>query len=173
MPVFLTDQQIESLLAIEKPIRRRQIRNLKSPKKLFRGQLVARLTLTCGSRRFRLTAQRHARKDSKPRKFSIILSYEIRPKKWMNLVRCNGHHAQHTNSLEQLTGTGVAVIAANTFHVHRATERYQAFDRDAESYAIPTTAFDSFEGAVEFLCNCFGFFVPDDPYRKLHPLFAD
>lgn len=68
---------------------------------------------------------------------------------------------------------GVRSIPANTCHIHMATHRYQLAGHDAEWYAEPTAAYFSFCGAIEFIAGKFGFYIPDDPYGYLLPMFRD
>jgi hypothetical protein len=163
---ILQDIQIAALLADPKPILRGDIAKLKNGKPNRRGEIEAKLPVTSKARK-RFTVTSALRSD--PLKFSIILSYSYYGRH-INLIRCNGHHREHTNVLEKASGEGIVHIPANTFHIHRATYRYQVADMDAEWYAEPTNGYFSFKGAVEFMCSNFGFYLKDDDYGCLYPL---
>jgi hypothetical protein len=97
--------------------------------------------------------------------FSIILSYVSRGKD-INLIRCNGHHAAHTNFLEKQQ------IPRNTAHIHQLTERYQLLGKP-EGYAEPTNEYHSAASALEYLCNRFSIIDrmnENDGYTKRYPL---
>lgn len=158
MPAVISDQQISELLACPKEIALADLKQLKKPRQ---AKGSANLSIKSRQRHFRIVVNRPKSKNKN--KFSIILQVARRGK-WFNLIRCNGHHAPHENTLEKMT------IPANTFHIHRATERYQLAGRDPETYAEPTDKYDSPDSAIEFMCNNFGF-VFSDLNTKLHPLW--
>jgi hypothetical protein len=165
--VILSDARITELLADPKPVAPREVRKLKQRLRLAsRNQLTAQVSIkSTGRRNFRIAV----RKDpSRPKNFSVRLAFFIR-KRWVNLIRCNGHHTLHVNELESRTKVRVQRIPENTFHIHQATERYQTFGKDAESYAEPTDRYETFEGAVEFLCSHFGCFNSEEPGQLLLP----
>ncbi|MEX2174409.1 MAG: hypothetical protein WD872_08605 [Pirellulaceae bacterium] len=166
---ILSDAKIALLLADPKPIRRRKLAWLKIPgKPNSRSEGERCLTITSDNGRvFRVVAC----KKRRPFQFSIILAFTWY-RQQINLVRCNGHHREHTNKIEDRTKSGVRGIPANTFHIHYATQRYQLAGQAAESYAEPTSDYFSFESAIEFLCSRFGFYLSDDTYPMLYPLFG-
>lgn len=69
------------------------------------------------------------------------------------LRRFNGFSHEHTNPLED--------ESFYAFHVHQATERYQAIPgRQEEHYATPTDAYVDLAGAVEHMLSTCGFEPP-------------
>ncbi len=73
--------------------------------------------------------------------FSVILPVRVAESgRWFRLRRCNGRSHQHTNRLEGERFVG--------FHIHEATERYQAVGLNEDGYAEPTNRYGDFEGAL-------------------------
>lgn len=91
-----------------------------------------------------------------PLDFSVILAY--RPPKssqLFRLCRYNGKSHEHTNKLEKET--------FYTFHIHRATERYQVESGEREDgFAEPTTRYGDFPGALNAMLDDCGFTKPDN-----------
>ena len=152
--LVLTDAQIANLLADRKPISAAKMRKLKEQLKAKpndRRELVQSVeTRGQNGTIYHIGVRRKIDNDMD---FSVRLSIYWR-KRWINLVRCNGHHGPHNNHLER--GTADGKIPANTCHIHQATERYQLAGRDAEYFAQPSNSYHSFSSAVEFLCTHFG-----------------
>lgn len=61
------------------------------------------------------------------------------------LIRCNGKSHQHRNQVEKVT--------FYDFHIHRATERYQAVGHPEDGFAEITDRYDSFQGALDCLLS--------------------
>jgi hypothetical protein len=80
--------------------------------------------------------------------FSAILGYYlIAPQKVFLLRRYNGKH-EHTNSIERET--------FYDFHIHEATERYQALGCNEERFAVVTARYSTLVQAFDCLitdCN--------------------
>ena len=93
--------------------------------------------------------------------FSIILAVRIpKSRKLFRLRRCNGRSHQHTNHIEGVT--------FYDFHIHFATERYQAFVGAREdTYAEPTARYGDFHGALQCLIADASLEVPPDPQGHL------
>ncbi len=88
--------------------------------------------------------------------FSLILA--ILPASSTTLFRLrryNGKSHEHTNKLEHETFYG--------FHIHQATERYQAAGMDEESFAEPTDRYADLEGAIDCMISDCGFEMPPLP----------
>src|SRR4051812_18625438 len=112
MSQILTEAEIEDLLAERKPITRLQVSILNSPRKLkHKRELWSQVHLIGEKGRKYIAAVRWSIKDDQS--FSIILA---RGKGRLNLIRCNGFHAAHSNILEK------NLIPADTCHIHRITE---------------------------------------------------
>lgn len=153
-----TDEEIATILLDRKPIRLVDLAKLKAPKgKKNHQHFAASIQITGASgRAYRITARRN---QIDPMDFSVILAV-VTATGQTNLIRCNGHHGPHPNPIER------TVIPADTCHIHQITERYQRIKVSAgERYAEATTAYTTFEGAVDHLAWHFGIFVKDDPYR--------
>jgi len=79
-----------------------------------------------------------------PIDFSVILAYcPTDTNQVFRLCRYNGKSHSHTNRLEKLT--------FYSFHIHRATERYQDLGAAEDAYAEPTDKYADFNGAVACL----------------------
>lgn len=82
--------------------------------------------------------------------FSVILAVRLpRVNTVFRLRRYNGRSHQHTNRIERQRFYG--------FHIHYATERYQALGVDEDGYAEETDRYSDFESAVQCLvddCGC-------------------
>jgi len=93
--------------------------------------------------------------------FSVILGYE--PKETTSLFllrRYNGKSHEHTNKIEG--------HRFRDFHIHYATERYQARGFAEETYAEVTTLYSDLGGALNcFISDCNFLFPSDEPL----PLF--
>ncbi len=167
-PHVITDAQISAWLEERKPITAAQIKSLQNalkpkanrPDSLERNIAVRSLS----GRTFHIAARRHAKNQLD---FSVRLSIYWR-KKWINLIRCNGHHAPHTNAIER--GTADWRIPAKTPHVHYATERYQLADMAIETFAKPAAGYVNFVGAVEYLCTHFGCCDAESPRQQFLPI---
>lgn len=94
-----------------------------------------------------------------PLDFSVILAVRIpKTNRVFRLRRYNGKH-QHTNHLEDQT--------FNDFHIHMATERYQALGTREDTYAEPTDRYADFHGAFHCLIADANLVVPQDPQGSL------
>lgn len=86
--------------------------------------------------------------------FSVILAVRVAESgRWFRLRRCNGRSHEHTNRLEGDRFGG--------FHIHEATERYQALGVREDAYAEPTNRYSDFDGAVTCMMR--------DAYIELPP----
>jgi len=72
--------------------------------------------------------------------FSIILRFIDDDGIGYNLIRYNGKHV-HGNKIEGNSFEG--------FHIHHATERYQALGADMETFAEKTERYGSYEEALK------------------------
>lgn len=94
--------------------------------------------------RFRLFTRQHERH---PLNFTAGLVHVDRDGHEYRLLRCDGlHPGGHVNHVED-TRFGTS------FHVHRATERYQRAGLDIDGYAEQTDAFTTLDQAVTHLCR--------------------
>ncbi|MBM2826235.1 MAG: putative cytosolic protein [Dehalococcoidia bacterium] len=87
--------------------------------------------------------------------FSIILMFEDDDQMDYRLMRCNGFHSsKHTNKWEKERSLPNSWFNP-TFHIHRATERYQIAGYAIDGYAEPCDEYSSYEAALTvFLSRC-------------------
>ena len=160
-----TEAEIADLLADTKRITPQALRSLLNPlpSLVRKNELAAKIALSGESRKgYELRVRRSV---SRPKNFSVILSLVLKGRV-LNLIRHNGHHGPHPLEIEK------TVIPANTFHVHRITERYQGLPhKEPESFAEQTDAYTDFKGAVEYMCGQYGLYFRKNPYKFKHPLF--
>lgn len=92
--------------------------------------------------------------------FSIILGY-VPPKKntIFRLIRCNGKSHKHTNRLEG--------VNFDEFHIHKATERYQASGYYEDAYAEPTKEYADIYQAWDFFLKEYNIYMSEDQQLKL------
>lgn len=94
------------------------------------------------------------------RNFSVILRVENRITTGSFILRrYNGDNHWHTNALE---GEDI-----HDFHIHLATERYQAASRKPEGYAVVTNSYSDIVTALESMITDCGFIRPSDNRERL------
>ena len=153
MAAVYTDDEIAALISERKPLpadwRARMRRRTR------RGHSAADLWVTGGSGgEFRLIFRQNA---NNVLDFSVILGVRVpQSDRLFRLLRYNGRSHEHTNHIEGDTFYG--------FHVHRATERYQAAGADEDAYAEPAAQYGDFDGALACMLADAGF---DDPQPQL------
>lgn len=76
--------------------------------------------------------------------FSVILLVETKTG-WFRLRRYNGLSHEHTNRLERDRFRG--------YHVHYATERYQRLGADEDAFAEPTDRYADVQSALECMAS--------------------
>ena len=156
MAVIYSDQEIESLVREHKPLPPNwRDRTRLQPK---RGHHERHLDLTgeAGSE-FRLILRRSMinRFD-----FSIVLAVRVpQSNQLFRLRRCNGRSHEHTNHIEGVT--------FYDFHIHFATERYQALGAREDAYAESTDRYGDYHGALQCLIADANFEVPPEPQGDL------
>lgn len=138
MPIALTDAQIAKLLAEKRYLTEGFQRRLKLKAK--RGHSEAELIVVGEAESdFRLILRKST---FNPFDFSVILSVRLEgSNRLFRLIRYNGKSHEHTNKLEEET--------FYDFHVHRATERYQAEGMKEDFFAETTDAYATFEQALD------------------------
>lgn len=149
MPITLTDQEIEQLLAEPKQLPNDYRNRMATRQK--RGHRERELTIIGddGSE-FRIILRES---DHNPLDFSVILGY-LPPKtnQLFRMRRYNGKSHEHSNKLE-----GERFY---DFHIHTATERYQDSGFREDAHAQPTDRYSDLNGAVECLIKDCGFVRP-------------
>ena len=156
MAVIYSDQEIESLVRERKPLPSNwRDRTRLQPK---RGHHERQLDLTGDTgNEFRLILRQSTinRFD-----FSIILAVRVpQSSQLFRLRRCNGRSHEHTNHIEGVT--------FYDFHMHFATERYQALGAREDAYAETTDRYSDFRGALQCMIADVNFEIPPDPQGHL------
>lgn len=99
--------------------------------------------------------------------FSIILTIKDKDGGEFVLRRYNGKHpSQHTNRLEKARGEPNSSFR-NTFHIHKATQRYQEEGLPIDGYAEVTKEYASFDTALQAFVRSNGIVLPGDDEPSL------
>ena len=149
MPVQYTDDQIAELIAEPKPLpgdfHRRM---LLMPKRGHKEQQLDLQGMRGGEFRIILRQSEGNALD-----FSVILACVVaRSHRAFRLRRYNGKNHEHTNRIEK--------EKFYDFHIHTATERYQAMGEEEDAFGEPTGRYGAMNGAVDCLLHDCGFSVP-------------
>jgi hypothetical protein len=157
MAVFLSDMEIDRLLSESKQLLGDYRARIQTRPK--RGHRERELALTgSANSNFQLILRES---DINPLDFSIILGYYPPGSSTLfRLRRYNGKSHEHTNIIEGVT--------FYDFHVHTATERYQASGLREDAFAEPTNRFQDFPTALQCMLQECGFTMPAGE----HPEFA-
>ena len=165
MPRTLTDDEIDSLVAESKPLQEGWTQRLRAyPKSNF--QHAQRVLEVEGEakNKFRIIIRKNA---INPLDFSIILTFKDKDGGEFILRRYNGKHpSQHTNRLEKARGEPNSSFR-NTFHIHKATQRYQEEGLPIDGYAEVTTEYASFDTALQAFVRSNGIVLPGDDEPSL------
>ena len=151
MVARLTDAEIDRLIVETKPLpdNYQSLMRLRAKK----GHRERDLDVTgSGGHEFRII-QRQS--EFNVLDFSVILAYRPRETNELFLLRrYNGLSHEHSNSIEDKT--------FYSFHIHKATERYQDLGAKEASYAEPSTGYNSIEQAIECMFTECGFIIPPE-----------
>lgn len=172
MSMILTDEEIANLLKEPKGISS-TYRDLLKPRRRQNHHYLKRYLDIAGDKHaFGVYTCQH---PTNARKFSAGLTILQRgAKRPTPLIRCNGWHSPHTNSIENRVDTGITRIPRNTNHIHYLTERYQVFEQDNhDGYAEPSSEFRDLWSAVDYLIETYNFHFTDGDYRWPNPLFRE
>jgi hypothetical protein len=157
MPIQLTDTEIAKLLIERKPLPSDyQERMVTKPK---RGHKERELDIKgVDGNEFRVILRQSL---FNPLDFSVILAYRVpTTNQLFRLRRYNGKSHEHSNKLEGVT--------FYTFHIHKATERYQQESGLREdSFAEATDRYSDFNGAIRCMLEDGAVDVPADPQLDL------
>ena len=156
MAVIYSDQEIESLVRERKPLPSNWRDRTRLQPKPGHNERHLALTGDTGSE-FRLILRQSTVNQFD---FSIILAVRVpQSNQLFRLRRCNGRSHEHTNHIEGVT--------FYDFHIHFATERYQALGAREDAYAAPTVRYGDFHGALRCLIADANFAVPPEPQGHL------
>jgi hypothetical protein len=149
MAVQLTDLEIGSLLAEQKPLPADYQSRLQLRAKT--GHKERELDITgAGGSEFQIIVRQSV---FNPLDFSVILGYSIPQSSVLfRLRRYNGRSHEHTNRIEGIT--------FYDFHIHTATERYQELGCAEEHYAETTNRYADLSGALQCLLRDCAFELP-------------
>ena len=160
MPVTCTDNQIDALIQERKPLPANWRDRTRMMAKRGHDEQHLDLTGDAGTGfRLMFRQSRINRLD-----FSVILAVLVpQSTQVFRLRRYNGRSHEHTNPIEN--------EVFYDFHIHLATERYQAIGAREDAYARPTDRYSDFRGALNCLFADANVSVPleaqgDRPKRK-------
>jgi hypothetical protein len=161
MQRVLSDAEIADLLLERKPVTRR-FRSVLAPRrrKDRPSECGRRLNIRGeGGHLFRVYVKviPHIKNN-----FSIGLVWVVSKREKYLLIRCNGFHETHLNTIE---GTS---IPADTCHIHHRTERYDLVGKPMGYAADASLEFTNRKAATDYFVTSFGLYIRDD--REL-PLF--
>ena len=160
MPRVLTDDEIDSFVSESKPLPKNWTTRLRPrPKSNYQhAQRDLEVEGEAGNR-FRIIIRKNA---INLLDFSIILTFKDKDGSEFVLRRYNGKHpSQHTNRLEKARGEPNNSFR-NTFHIHKASQRYQEEGLPIDGYAEVTTEYASFETALQAFVQSNGIVLPGD-----------
>lgn len=165
MSRILTDDEIDSLVAESKPLQKGWTSRLR-PKRKSNFQHAQRALEVEGEagNQFRIIIRQSA---INPLDFSLILTFKDKDGSEFVLRRYNGKHpSQHTNRLEKARGDSNSSFR-NTFHIHKATHRYQEEGLPIDGFAEETTEYASFDAALHAFVRSNGVVLPGDDQPSL------
>lgn len=143
---MLTDIEIKSLIEDVKPIFSKEINDIRpqlKSKRQHKEHEIDILSLTGNMFKIKVRVNNINVLD-----FSVILMYQDDNKKWYILRRYNGNSHRHTNKIEK--------EILRSFHIHKATERYQRAGYKIEYYAEGTDLYSNWHDALNLMlkdCN--------------------
>jgi len=156
MPSQLSDSDITALLAETKPLPEDYQSRLQLRPKSGHKERELDVTSAAGSD-FQLIVRQSL---LNPLDFSVILGYLMPGSNVLfRLKRYNGRSHQHTNRIEGNT--------FYDFHIHTATERYQAAGHEEDHYAETTDRFADFGGAIRCMIQDCNFELPPGTQETL------
>jgi hypothetical protein len=140
MADHLTDKEIKGLLAEPKPLPADYQRRLVARPKRGHSEVALDVNGENGSD-FRIVVRQSL---VNPLDFSVILGYcPPNSNQVVRLRRYNGKSHEHTNTMERET--------FYDFHIHQATQRYQASGNREDTFAEPTDRYADVRGAIDCL----------------------
>lgn len=165
MPRILTDDEIDSLVAESKSLKKGWTTRLRPLTKSNRQHTERDMEIEGeAENKFRIIIRRNA---INLLDFSIILTFKDKDGSEFVLRRYNGKHpSQHTNRVEKERGEPNSSFR-NTFHIHKATQRYQDEGLPIDGYAEETTEYASFDTALQAFVRSNGIVLPGDDAPSL------
>ena len=165
MPRTLTDDEIDNLVAESKSLKKGWTKRLQPYAKSNRQHTERDMEVEGeAENKFRIIIRKNA---INLLDFSIILTFKDKDGSEFVLRRYNGKHpSQHTNRLEKARGEPNSSFR-NTFHIHKATQRYQDEGLPIDGYAEETTEYASFDTALQLFVRSNGIVLPGDDAPSL------
>lgn len=137
MAITYRDPEITSLVAERKSLPTNWARRISLKQKRGHSEGQLGLVGAAGSS-FRLIFRQSS---INPFDFSIILAVQVpHSNRLFRIRRYNGKSHEHTNRIED--------VRFYDFHIHIATERYQAIGKREDAYAEPTDRYSDYHGAL-------------------------
>ena len=156
MAIIYPDHEIGNLIKKCKPLPSDWRDRIKLRTKRGHDERLLNLTGEDGNE-FRLILRQN---QINPIDFSVILAVQVPESNHVfRLLRFNGRSHQHTNHIEDVT--------FYDFHIHLATERYQAIGTREDAYAEPTERYGDFHGAFNCMIIDANLRVPLELRRSL------
>lgn len=154
--VRLTDQQIFDLISEQKDIDYNIRDEIKFKSKRGHKEFHLNVTGIGGSAYLIILRQSIANIFD----FSVILTYEIPESNYrFRLIRYNGKNHSHTNQIENQT--------FYSYHIHRASERYQELGMREDAFAEPTNRYSDLYGAIECMLKDCNFIIKSENLDQL------
>ena len=149
MSVTFTNQEIADLLNEQKPLPIDW--NMRVQLRSKRGHKERTLAVTgVLGHEFRMILRQSSHNQLN---FSVILAVQVpNSSRLFRLRRCNGKSHKHTNHIEG--------SSFYDFHIHMATERYQARGADEDEYAEVTAGYSDLVGALYCMIRDGNFEIP-------------
>lgn len=149
MPALYTDAQIQALIREPKALPEGWPRQIRWKERRGHERCEIDLDGEAGGS-FRLFLRRSR---NNPLDFSVGLAVLVPgTNRAFRLIRCNGKSHRHRNQVEEAT--------FYDFHIHWATERYQAGGHPEDAFAVVTARYDSFDEALQCLLAEGNFVLP-------------
>ena len=156
MAVKFTNEEIETLIKEAKPYHREALQPNKMKKR--RGHKRSEIEIIGANGNIFVVKLRQSLFNHLD--FSVILGVnEPGTTSVFRLRRYNGRSHEHRNKLTD--------DKFYDFHIHQATELYQAHGFDEDAYAEPTNRFSNLVGAINSMIADCGFFEPGPPKPSL------
>jgi hypothetical protein len=156
--VILTDSQIDNLIADDKYLQDSVLRNTKWKISGAHRKKDVLVTDSQGNEIF-MIFWRQLVTDSLD--FTVGLSYKVPDStQRINLIRCNGKSHIHTNKIES---DNLDI----TYHLHKASERYQVAGFKPEDHAVATDKYSTMDEAFKYLCTIANIHIGDKRQTRL------
>jgi len=151
MSDIILDSEVKSLLEEGKllPVNWRGAIKLRAKRGHYERQLIV---IGENGTKFHLIVRKSMKNEFD---FSVILAAQLpNSNRIFRIRRYNGLSHEHTNRIER--------EVFYDFHIHYATQRYQEFGMNEDSFAARTDRYGDYEGALSCAVNDGNFIIPDN-----------